>query len=57
MARATIVESFERLLAEGLLETRVGSGTYVSAVLDAERPSAPPPIEPHRPSAPASPDP
>ncbi len=45
VARATIVESFERLLAEGLLETRVGSGTYVSAVLDAERPSAPPPIE------------
>lgn len=45
VARATIVESFERLLAEGLLETRVGSGTYVSAVLDAERPSAAPPIE------------
>ncbi len=27
MARTTIVESFERLVAEGLLETRVGAGT------------------------------
>ncbi|MDQ0511770.1 MocR-like pyridoxine biosynthesis transcription factor PdxR [Ancylobacter amanitiformis] len=42
VARATIVESFERLVAEGLLETRIGSGTFVSLVVDAERPTPPP---------------
>lgn len=38
VARTTIVESFERLAAEGLIETRVGSGTYVSRALANERP-------------------
>ena len=33
VARTTIVESFDRLAAEGLLDTRVGAGTYVSAVM------------------------
>src|SRR6516165_1560993 len=33
VARVTIVETFERLVAEGLLVTRVGDGTYVSEVL------------------------
>ena len=37
VARTTIVESFERLAAEGLIETRVGSGTYVSQALATER--------------------
>ncbi len=39
VARTTIVESFERLAAEGLIETRVGSGTYVSQALANERPA------------------
>jgi GntR family transcriptional regulator/MocR family aminotransferase len=33
VARATIVETFERLVAEGLLESRVGAGTQVSQAL------------------------
>jgi GntR family transcriptional regulator/MocR family aminotransferase len=37
VARTTIVESFERLAAEGLVETRVGAGTYVSQALASER--------------------
>jgi GntR family transcriptional regulator/MocR family aminotransferase len=41
VARVTIVETFERLVAEGLLVTRVGDGTYVSEVLAAERPATP----------------
>jgi GntR family transcriptional regulator/MocR family aminotransferase len=39
VARTTIVESFERLASEGLIETRVGSGTYVSRALANERPA------------------
>ena len=35
VARATIVETFERLVAEGLLESRVGAGTHVSQALTA----------------------
>ncbi|KAB7554224.1 GntR family transcriptional regulator, partial [Verminephrobacter sp. Larva24] len=35
VARATIVETFERLVAEGLLESRVGAGTHVSQALHA----------------------
>lgn len=44
VARATVVETFERLVAEGLLVTRVGDGTYVGEVLAADRPApaAPP---------------
>jgi GntR family transcriptional regulator / MocR family aminotransferase len=41
VARTTVVETFERLVAEGLLVTRVGDGTYVSEVLAAERPAKP----------------
>ena len=41
VARSTIVETFAQLTAEGLLETRVGAGTYVSGTLDAERPAVP----------------
>ncbi|QJP12759.1 PLP-dependent aminotransferase family protein [Starkeya sp. ORNL1] len=50
MARTTIVESFERLVAEGLLETRVGAGTYVSQAINAERPAA----QPQKPTQPAT---
>jgi GntR family transcriptional regulator/MocR family aminotransferase len=41
VARTTIVECFERLAAEGLIETRVGAGTYVSQALKNERPVVP----------------
>ena len=37
VARTTIVESFDRLAAEGLIETRVGAGTFVSQALKNER--------------------
>lgn len=38
VSRSTIVETFERLVAEGLLATRVGAGTFVSDAVHAERP-------------------
>jgi GntR family transcriptional regulator/MocR family aminotransferase len=38
LSRTTIIEAFERLTAEGLIEARTGSGTYVSAVLAMDRP-------------------
>jgi GntR family transcriptional regulator/MocR family aminotransferase len=41
VARATVVESFERLAAEGLIEMRVGSGSFVSRTLDHQRPAPP----------------
>jgi len=31
LARSTVVEAFEHLVSEGLLETRTGSGTFVTA--------------------------
>lgn len=37
LSRSTIVEAFEQLAADGLIHSRVGSGSYVSAV----RPHAP----------------
>lgn len=39
VARTTIVEAYERLVAEGILDTRVGAGTFVSPVLNVERPA------------------
>jgi GntR family transcriptional regulator/MocR family aminotransferase len=44
VSRTTVVDAFERLIAEGLIVSRVGSGTYVSDVLDAERPRPTPPM-------------
>jgi len=41
VARTTIVECFERLTAEGLIETRVGAGTFVSEAMRGERPATP----------------
>jgi GntR family transcriptional regulator / MocR family aminotransferase len=41
VARTTIVEVFERLAAEGLVDSRVGSGTFVSAILGTARPLPP----------------
>jgi GntR family transcriptional regulator/MocR family aminotransferase len=42
VSRTTIIDAFDRLIAEGLLEARVGSGTFVSDVLNSERPRQPP---------------
>jgi GntR family transcriptional regulator/MocR family aminotransferase len=39
VARTTIVESFDRLAAEGLIETRVGAGTYVTRAHASGRPA------------------
>jgi len=42
LSRTTVIDAFDRLIAEGLVEARVGSGAFVSAVLKAERPRQPP---------------
>ena len=42
VSRTTVIDAFERLAAEGLVETRVGAGTFVSQVLQSERPRQPP---------------
>ena len=38
LSRTTIIDVFDRLVAEGLLQSRTGSGTFVSPVLQASRP-------------------
>ena len=43
LSRTTVIEAFDRLTAEGLIESRVGAGAFVSAALQTERPRAPPP--------------
>ena len=43
VSRTTVIEAFDRLTAEGLIESRVGAGTYVSRVLEADRPRPPDP--------------
>jgi GntR family transcriptional regulator / MocR family aminotransferase len=40
-ARATVIEAFEQLVSEGLLESRTGAGTFVSQALNIERPIGP----------------
>jgi GntR family transcriptional regulator/MocR family aminotransferase len=42
VSRTTVIDAFERLIAEGLVESRVGAGTFVSDVLNSERPRQPP---------------
>jgi GntR family transcriptional regulator / MocR family aminotransferase len=42
LSRTTVIDAFERLIAEGLVETRVGSGTFVSDAFNADRPSQQP---------------
>nr|WP_272209765.1 winged helix-turn-helix domain-containing protein [Marinicella sp. W31]MDC2875592.1 winged helix-turn-helix domain-containing protein [Marinicella sp. W31] len=39
VSRTTVIDSIERLVAEGMLVSRVGAGTFVSDVLDAQRPA------------------
>lgn len=56
VSRNTIKNAFEQLLAEGFLDARVGSGTYVNAQLPTEflearrwhRATSPPSTAPHR---------
>ena len=45
LSRTTVIEAFDRLTSEGLIESRVGSGTFVSAALRAERPMPVAPVE------------
>ncbi len=42
IARSTVVEVYERLVAEGLLVAGIGNGTFVSKALDIGSPSGPP---------------
>lgn len=46
LSRTTVVGVFERLIAEGLIESSIGSGTFVSAALNADRPQPLPEPEP-----------
>jgi GntR family transcriptional regulator/MocR family aminotransferase len=41
VSRTTVIDVFERLAAEGLIESRTGAGTYVSDVLKDNRPAPP----------------
>ncbi|WP_340119892.1 PLP-dependent aminotransferase family protein [Pelagibius sp. 7325] len=41
VSRTTVIDALDRLTAEGLLEARVGAGTFVSAVLSGRRATAP----------------
>src|SRR5579862_3237252 len=43
LSRTTVIEAYDRLTAEGLIESRVGAGTYVSKALETERPRPPHP--------------
>ncbi|MES2976857.1 MAG: PLP-dependent aminotransferase family protein [Pseudomonadota bacterium] len=43
LSRTTVIEVFNRLTAEGLIDSQIGAGTFVSAVLGAERPKPAPP--------------
>ena len=43
LSRTTVIEAYDRLTAEGLIESRVGAGSYVSKALDADRPRPPHP--------------
>ena len=53
VSRTTVIDAFERLTAEGLIDSRVGSGTFVSVALAADRPGRAPersgPDVPHAP--------
>lgn len=41
VSRTTVIEAFDRLTAEGLIEARVGAGAFVSQALETERPRRP----------------
>ena len=39
VSRTTVIDALERLISEGLLEARSGAGTFVSDVMQEDRPS------------------
>nr|WP_309502038.1 PLP-dependent aminotransferase family protein [uncultured Roseovarius sp.] len=41
VSRTTVIDAVERLVAEGMLVSRVGSGTFVSDILEHQRPAPP----------------
>jgi GntR family transcriptional regulator/MocR family aminotransferase len=41
VSRTTVIDAFDRLIAEGLVGSRVGSGTFVGGALNSERPRQP----------------
>lgn len=41
VSRTTVIDAVERLVAEGMLVSRVGAGTYVSDILEHQRPVPP----------------
>jgi GntR family transcriptional regulator/MocR family aminotransferase len=41
LSRTTVIDAFDRLIAEGLIESRVGAGTFVSEALKSDRPQQP----------------
>lgn len=43
LSRNTVLAAYEQLRAEGFIESRVGSGSYVATPLPAVRPAPPPP--------------
>ena len=48
LSRTTIIEVFDRLVAEGLVQSHTGAGTFVSEVLATQRPLPPQPERPAR---------
>jgi GntR family transcriptional regulator/MocR family aminotransferase len=42
VARSTVVEAFEQLASEGLIETRVGAGSFVGHIAETDRAAGPP---------------
>lgn len=54
VSRTTVIEAFERLAAEGLVESRIGAGTFVSEALDTDRPGPVAAAADRRPAAPPS---
>lgn len=42
VSRTTVIDAIDRLVSEGMLVSRVGSGTYVSDTLESQRPVQPP---------------
>ena len=60
VSRTTVIDALDRLIAEGLLESRVGAGTYVSRALAGQQPvypvwaRTPRPVTPPRLSAAAT---
>lgn len=52
VSRTTVIEAFARLLAEGVLESRTGAGTYVARALQAHRPAPSPTLATEAPPPP-----